>query len=115
MAKKVFVLHEEVMDVFNNFFNITTIEKPSFHLDHVSIIGSTECGKTRTDCLRAIIHQTNIKLKKDHVEKFSEATGTEIQSQNWGGNRQFSMEDISVEYFPTSIVTSKNEEKYELN
>ena len=31
-------------------YYITTIEKLSFNLDHVRIIGSMECGKTRNDC-----------------------------------------------------------------
>ena len=49
MAKKCFVLHEEVIDVFHEFFYIPTIEKLSFHLAHVRIIGSMECGKTIND------------------------------------------------------------------
>ena len=50
-----------------------------------------------------IIHENNIKLKKYYTEKFRETTGIEIQSQNWGGNRQLPMEGIVVEYFPNSI------------
>ena len=42
-----FVLHQEVMDVFHEKYYIPTIEKLTFHLDHVSNIGSMECGKTR--------------------------------------------------------------------
>ena len=33
--------------------------------------------------------------------------------KHWGGNRKLSMEGIAVEYFPSSIDTGKNEEKYE--
>ena len=40
--------------------------------------------------------------KKYYVEKFSETTGMEIQSQRWGGNRQLSKKVISVEYDPNS-------------
>ena len=39
----------------------------------------------------------------------------EIQSQHWGGNRKLSMEVIAVEYFPTSIDTGNNGEKYEFH
>ena len=39
MAKKCFVLREEVIDVFRVFLYIPKIEKLSFHLTHVRIIG----------------------------------------------------------------------------
>ena len=46
-------------------------------------------------------------------KKSAKATGIEIQSQHWSVNRQLSMESISVEYFPSSFDTGKNEEKSE--
>ena len=45
MVKKCFVLHKEVIDVFPKKCYILTIEKLSFYLDHVSIIGPMERGK----------------------------------------------------------------------
>ena len=56
-----------------------------------------------------IIHKIYIKLRKYYAEKFSKTTGIEIKRQCWGGNRQLSMEDISVEYFTNSIDTGSNE------
>ena len=50
MVKISFVIHEEVIDVINEKINITTIEKLSFHIAHVRIIGSMEFGNTRNDC-----------------------------------------------------------------
>ena len=50
MVNKCFVVHEKVIDVFHENFYIPTIEKLSFHLDHVRILGSMECGKTRNYC-----------------------------------------------------------------
>ena len=47
--KKCFVLHEEVIDVFIGNFYIPTIEKLSFRLARVRILGLMECGKTRND------------------------------------------------------------------
>ena len=40
------------------------------------------------------------KVLKCYAGTFSKKTGIEIQSQHWGGNRQLSMEGISVKYFP---------------
>ena len=46
MAKKCFVIHEEVIDIFHDKMYIPTIEKLSFHIAHVRIIGSMEYGNT---------------------------------------------------------------------
>ena len=63
----------------------------------------------------AIMHQQKFKVKNGLCKKFSKCTSIEIQSQNWGGNRQLSKEGIAVEYFPTSVDNVNNEEKYELH
>ena len=36
----------------------------------------------------ARMHQKQLKLREDYAEQTSEATGIEIQSHNWGVNRQ---------------------------
>ena len=61
-----------------------------------------------------IMNKKYIRLKKDYAEKFSEATGIEIQIKNWAGNRKLSMEDISVEYF-TNIIDPGSNEKSDFN
>ena len=58
-----------------------------------------ECRKTRNDCFRDNKLKMYINLKKEYAEKFIEIASIEIQSQHWVGNRQLSMEVISVEYF----------------
>ena len=63
-----------------------------------------EFGKTRNH-FSVIMHpKKNIKLKKYYTETFSETTGREIQSLDWGGNRQFSMEGVAVEYFQFQLI-----------
>ena len=71
---------------------ILIIEKVSFHIDHVRIIGSTECQKTRI-FFYDNVSKDNIKLKKHYAEKISETTSIERQSEYWD-------EVTSVEYFP---------------
>ena len=88
-VKKYFVHHEEVIDVFYKKYYISTIEKLSFYLAHVRILGSMEYEKTKNDCLRANASKNNIKLKKDYAEKSSKTTSIEIKGQHWGGNRKF--------------------------
>ena len=50
MAKKCFVLHEEVIYVFYEIFYIPFNKKLSFNIAHVRIIGSMEIGKNRNNC-----------------------------------------------------------------
>ena len=52
-VNKSFVIHEEVIYVFHEKYDIPTIGKLSFHLDHVRIIGSMEFARTRNDCFQA--------------------------------------------------------------
>ena len=54
--KKFFVIHEKVIDVFHQIFYIPTIEKLSFYIYHVRIIGSMEFGNTKI-YLFMIMHQ----------------------------------------------------------
>ena len=89
------------------FFYTPTIEKLSFHIDHVGIICSMECGNTKNDCFRANSPK-KYEVLKALCRKTTKVTGTEIQSQHWGGNRKLSMEVIAVEYSPSSIDNGNN-------
>ena len=51
-VQKCFFLHEEVRDIFHEFFYIPTIEKLYCHFANVRILGSMECGKIRNDFFR---------------------------------------------------------------
>ena len=62
-----------------------------------------ECGRNRNDCFQDYASKDNITLNKYYKGKFSKMTGTEIQSQHLGVNRQLSMEGIAVKYFLNSI------------
>ena len=71
MVKKCFVPHEEVIYVCHEIFYILTIEKLSFHLADVRIIGLMECGKTRNDCFLSYASINNVKFKRI-IQKNSE-------------------------------------------
>ena len=74
MIQKCFVLREEVIYVFHENKYIPTIEKLSFSLVHVKIIGSMECGKTKNDYLHDNASNNFIKLIKDYAEKLSKTS-----------------------------------------
>ena len=59
MVKKCFVLNEEVINVFYEFYYIPTIEKKSFHLAHVRILVLMEMGRLEMIC-SALMNQKPI-------------------------------------------------------
>ena len=69
-------------------FLVPTIEKLSFHLSHVRILGSMEWGKNRNYCFRDNASKNNIKLKiimqknseKSPVQKYRVNIGVEIDN-----------------------------------
>ena len=64
MKKKCFVLHEEVIYVFHERKYIPKIEKLSFYLADVKVLGSMKYGKTINDYLHDSASKNNIKLKE---------------------------------------------------
>ena len=54
--------------MFFFFFNVTTIEKFSFHIDNVRMIGSTECGNTKNDSSQENTRKNDLKLRKYYAE-----------------------------------------------
>ena len=63
MVKKFFVIREEVIYAFHEKHYIPTIEKLSYHLVHVIILGSMEYFKTINDFFHANASKNNIKFK----------------------------------------------------
>ena len=107
---KCFVHHEEDIDIFHDKFYIPTIENCHFIFIVLGLLVQWNLGR-----LKLIFHdnapKNNIRLKKDYAEKFIKNIGIEIQSQNWGGNIQLSMEGIAVQYFTNSIDACNNKKR----
>ena len=71
MVKKCFAINEEVVDVFHENIYIPTIEKLSFYLAHIRILGSMECGNTINDFFHANASTKYIKSKEIMQKKSS--------------------------------------------
>ena len=86
MVKKCCVLHEKVIDVFNEKYYITTIEKLSFHIAHVKIICSMKFGNNINYCFHVNAPKTKLKnmmqknLAKKPVYKYRVNIGAEINN-----------------------------------
>ena len=60
----------------------------------------------------SMIADQKYKVKEKLCRKFQWKTGIEVQSKDWGGNRQLSMEGIAVEYFMNSINPGSNKKQW---
>ena len=77
--------------MFFMIFKYSYNKKLSFHISHVRIHGSMECGKTISYCLRSNASKKYIKLKmimpknsaKRPVEKYRVNIGVEIDNYQW--------------------------------
>ena len=58
--------------------------------------------------------ETWYKVEEILCRKIRKTNGKEIQIQNWGINRQLSMEGIAAEYFPNSVHPGSNIKNHNL-
>ena len=94
---------------------IITIGKLSFHIAHVSILGSIECGNTRNEYFQVNGGEGEwFEVKEILCQTFIKTTGIEIQSNHWVGIRYLSMEVNAVDYFPNMVDLGSKETKSEL-
>ena len=70
MVNKRFVISKYVIDVFHNKLYIPTIYF-LFHIDHVRVIRSMECGKTINYYFQVNYGKRYLKLKKYYAEKLA--------------------------------------------
>ena len=75
MVNKCFVLHEDFMDIFNDKIYIPTIEKLSFDLAHVRILGSMKFRNAKNYYSNDNVSIIDLYLDKHSAEKFNKKTG----------------------------------------
>ena len=84
---------------FHTSFYIPAIQKLSFHLPHVRILGTNHCDEMqRTAFKRRELFQDTLCLR-DYAEKLVTIFSHKIQSEYYGGNISVSIEGILLEYF----------------
>ena len=80
-------------------YYIPAIEKLSFHLERVQILGGNECVTTRKEAMKSHKIYIDIREIKYYAGKYSESTSLKIQYQHWVGKRQLFMEIVTLDYF----------------
>ena len=100
--RKELVMTETTISDFHTSFYIPAIQKLAFHLPHVRILGTNQCGEMqRTSFKRHELFQY-VLCRRDYAERVVSSFANKIQSEYYGGNRSVSIEGIALEHFSAS-------------
>ena len=87
---------------FHNKYYITSIKKLAFHLPHVRIIGTHNCGKECHEEFKLRSKQHDVLCRSDYEDHIVSIFAHQIKSESCGGNRSVSIEGIELENFSAS-------------
>ena len=95
---------------FHTSFYIPAIQHLAFHLSHVRILGTNNCGAMQRTAFKKRELFQDVLCRRDYAERLVASFDNQIQSEYYGGNRSVSIEGIALEYF--SAFTKK---RYQFN
>ena len=84
---------------FCTIFYIPAIQKLSFHLPHLRILGTNHCGEMRhTSFKRRELYQ-DVLYRRYYAERVVARFAHQIQSEYYGRNRSVYIDGIALEHF----------------
>ena len=84
---------------FQKKFYIPAIQKLSFHLPHVRILGNHHSGKDIREAFKIRVNLHDILCRRDYVYRVVSSFEHQIQSIYYGGNRSISIEGVELDHF----------------
>ena len=90
---------ETTISNFHTSFYIPAIQKLAFHLPHVRILGTNQCGELRCTAFKRRALFRDVLCCRDYVERVVASFANQIQSEYYGVNRAVSIEGIILEHF----------------
>ena len=84
---------------FSTSFYIPEIQKLVFHLPHVCILGTNNCGNTRREAFKRHSPKQCVLCRRDYAEILVASFANQIQSEYYGRNITVSIEGIALEHF----------------
>ena len=91
---KELVMMETTISDFHTSFYIPSIQKLSFHLPHVRILGTNHCGELRRTAFKQRELFQDVICRCDYDERVVASFAHQIQSYYYGRNRSVSIEII---------------------
>ena len=86
---------EKYIDNFHTSFYITEIQNLSFHLTHIRIVGTNQCGNTRHEEFKRRRENKDVLCHRDYAERLVASFAHQIKSECYGVKRSISIEEIS--------------------
>ena len=75
------------------------LKKNDFHLPHVNILGTNNCGEKRGEAFERRHMLMDIKRPHDYAEHISFKIFNKIIYDHYGSNRSFSKEGTALDHF----------------
>ena len=85
---------ETYIAYFHKSFYIPAIQQFSFHLPHVRILGTNDCGNTLCEEFKCNISNQDFLCCRDYVDRVVASFAHQIQSEYYGVNRAVSVKGI---------------------
>ena len=99
---------EKKISNFHSSFYIPAIQKLSFHLPHVRILGTNHCGEIRRTAFKRCELFQDVLCCCDYAERVVTSFANQIKSEYYGGNRSVSIEGIALEHFSAEPKVDNN-------
>ena len=84
---------------FHTSFYIPEIKNIAFHLPHIRIIGTNQCGNTHREALKCRIKKQYVLCCRDYTERLVASFAHRIKSKYSGRNIYVSIEGFSLEHY----------------
>ena len=78
---------ETTISNLHTSFYIPAIQKISFHLPHVRILGTNHCGEMQRTAFKRRELSQDVLCRRDYAERLVASFANQIQSEYYGGNR----------------------------
>ena len=93
---------------FHTSFYIPAIQKLAFHLPHVRILGTNNCGESQRTAFKQRELFQDVLCCRYYAERVVASFANQLQSEYYGGNIYVSIEGIALEHFSAAPQTDIN-------
>ena len=98
-TRRELVMMKTTISDFHTSFYIPATQKLAFHLPHVRILGTNNCGEMRRTAFKLSELFQYFIWRRDYAERVVARFANKIQSEYYSGNRSVYIEGISLENF----------------
>ena len=99
--RKELVMMETTIFDFHTILFIPAIQRLAFHLPHLCILVTNNCGAIQLTAFKQRELFQNVLCPRDYAERVVARFAHQIQSEYYGGNLSVSIEGIELENFST--------------